>query len=363
MDQQTFQFLERYINNPSPTGFERKGQKMWLDYLMPYIDDHYMDNYNNAVGIINPEHKYKIMLESHGDEISWLVNYIGEKGFLHVIPNGGADADVCPGKRALIHTNQGILPCVFGWPPIHLRYDMGNFRVDENHLFVVCGCSSVEEVKKLGIRVGDVITFDDQLQIINKRFLVGRGLDNRIGALIIAEVARRLKESNKKLPFALYFVNAVQEEVGLNGAKMISDQIKPDIAIVTDVTHDTNIPFIDIRKHGDTCCGKGPVLAIAPAIHKGLLQVVQNVANENKIPFQFVAVSRETSTDADAIALAQGGICSVLISPPLRYMHTPVEMVCSDDIENTIKLMTELMKKIDPATINLNSAFNANELG
>lgn len=358
MDQQSLSFLEQYIDSSSPSGFERKSQGLWLEYLKPYVDKYYLDHYNNAVGIINPQAKFKIMLESHADEISWLVNYIDAKGFLYVIPNGGADPTVCPGKQALIHTRAGNFPGVFGWPPLHLRYDIPDLRVDESHIFVDCGCSTAEEVEKLGIRIGDVVTFRNQLQIINKKFFVGRGLDDRIGAFIIAEVARRIKETQTKLPFGLYLVNAVQEEVGLKGAKMVSDQIKPDIAIVTDVTHDTNIPFIDMRKHGDTRCGKGPVLAIAPAVHKGLFQIAENIARENKIPIQLVAVSRETNTDADAIALAQGGVCSVLISPPLKYMHTPVEMVCQSDVEYTIQLISLLLKKLDPEKINLDNVFS-----
>lgn len=356
LDKHSINFLTKYINNPSPSGFERVGQQMWLDYLKPYIDEFYLDHHNNAVGIINPKAKFKVMLEAHGDEISWIVNYITKKGFLHVIPNGGADPQVCPGKQALIHTQKDVIPCVFGWPPIHLRRDITDFKIDQNHLFLDCGCSSDEEVEKLGVRVGDVVTFKDQLQIIN-HFIVGRGLDNRIGSLIIAEVARHIHESKKQLPYGLYFVNAVQEEVGLNGAKMVSDQIKPDIAIVTDVTHDTSIPFIDIRKHGETRCGKGPVIAIAPAIHKGLLQFVENIAIKTKIPYQLVAVSRDTNTDADAIALSQGGICSVLISPPLRYMHTPNEMVCQDDINQSIKLILAVLDNLDPKNINLDNIF------
>lgn len=353
MDRQAFNFLTNYINNSSPSGYELQGQNIWLDYLKPYLDDSYIDSYNNAVGIINPKAKFKIILEAHADEISWIVNYIDEKGFLHVIPNGGADPIVCPGKTALIHTRKGIFPGVFGWPPIHLRWNVEDLRVDEDHLFVDCGCNSAKEVEKLGIKIGDVVTFHDKMQIINKRFIVGRGLDNRIGGFILAEVARHIKQNARTLPFGLYFANAAQEEVGLNGAKMMSDQIKPNLAIVTDVTHDTNIPFIDMRKHGDTRCGKGPVLAIAPAVHKGLLQIVENVANKNKIPFQLVAVSRETSTDADAIAFAQGGIRSVLISPPLKYMHTPVEMVCTEDVEHTIQLIYKLLLAIDPKTLSL----------
>lgn len=357
MDEKAFEFLQKYINTPSPSGYERKGQKVWLEYIKPYVDESYIDHYNNAVAIINPQAKFKVMLEAHADEISWVVNYIDENGFLHVIENGGADPIVTPGKSGLIHTCEGSLPCVFGWPPIHLRSDAHHLAVDEDHLFVDCGCTSAAEVAKLGIRVGDVITFPDKLHKINDRFIVGRGLDNRIGGLIIAETVRRLKESATSLPYGLYLANAVQEEVGENGAKMMGEQIKPNIAIVTDVTHDTNIPFIDMRKHGDTRCGKGPVLALAPAIHKGLFEFVKDIAVENKIPFQFVAVSRETSTDADAIILSQGGICSVLISPPLKYMHTPVEMVCLEDIENTIKLMVEVLKQLDPKTLNMENVF------
>lgn len=361
MDKKAIDFLGRYINNPSPTGFERSGQKLWLEYVKSFVDTYYLDNYNNAIGIINPDVAFKIMLEAHGDEISWLVNYIDGKGFLHVIPNGGSDPEVCPGKRAMIHTQQGPIPCVFGWPPIHLRPST-DFRVDEDHLFLDCGCTSAEEVAKLGIRVGDVVTFSDPLGTINNKHFVGRGLDNRIGALIIAEVARQIKTCGKKLPFGLYIVNGAQEEAGLNAARMTTEQIQPDIAIVTDVTHDTSIPFIDKRKHGDTRCGKGPVLAIAPAIHKGLLQFVQDIAQEQHIPYQLVAISRETDTDAEAIALAQGGVCSVLISPPLRYMHTPAEMVCIADIDHTIQLITALVTAIDPKTINLNNHYQPTEL-
>ncbi len=359
----SLKFFKSYIETPSPSGYERAAQSLWLEHMKSFTDDIHLDHYNNAIAVLNPKAKFKIMLEAHGDEISWLVNYIDQKGFLHVLPNGGADPQVCPGKRAHIHTRKGMIPCVFGWPAIHLRNYIRDLYIDDSHLFVDCGCSSREEAEKIGIRVGDVITFRDGLEMMNDRFLVGRGLDNRIGSLIIAEVARHFSQARGDLPYALYFVNAVQEEVGLKGAKMAADQIQPDVAIVTDVTHDTSTPFIDERKNGDTRCGWGPVVAIAPAIHKELLQLTEDVAKDKDIPIQRVAISRETGTDADAIALARGGVCSILISPPLRYMHTPVEMVCWNDVEATIQLMCGMIRRLTPDLINKRHAFVGNELG
>jgi putative aminopeptidase FrvX len=353
LDNTAIRFLRNYINNSSPTGYEMNGQELWLKYLRPYVDDYFQDNYYNTVGVINPNAPFKIMLEAHADEISWLVNFIDEKGFIYVLKNGGADEHVTPGRHVKIHTSEGVISGVFGWPAIHIRYDIPEIRVDAQHLFVDCGCKSGKEVEDLGVRVGDIITFTDEFQILNRDYFVGRALDNRIGGLIIAQVARIIKEKGIHLPFGLYIVNAVQEEVGFNGAKMISHTIKPDIAIVTDVTHDTNTPFIDMRKHGDTACGRGPVLAIAPAIHKGLLQLIKEAAFDAGIPYQLVAISRETGTDTHVIALANGGTYSVLISPPLRYMHTPVEIVHRKDVEYVIQLMIETLLRIDPQNLNL----------
>jgi putative aminopeptidase FrvX len=341
-------FLERYINNSSPTGYEAKGQQLWLEYVMSFADEYFQDNYLNTVAVINPKASLRVVLEAHADEISWLVNYIDKKGFLYVIPNGGTDSMVAPGKHVNIHTFEGLVHGVFGWPAIHIRKDIPNLFPDDIHLFVDVGASCREEAQDMGIRVGDVITYLDQFRIFNRNYFLGRALDNRIGGMIIAEVARLIKQNNVRLPFSLMLVNAVQEEVGLYGAKMIANRLKPDVALVTDVTHDTNTPFIKMQRHGETVCGRGPVLAVAPAVQKDLLQLIKHTAEQSKIPYQLVAISRETGTDAEAMALSGGGISTALISPPLRYMHTPVEIVHIDDVENSILLMYETLKNIDP---------------
>jgi len=199
----------------------------------------------------------------------------------------------------------------------------------------------------MGIQVGDVITYQDELTMLNNRWYVGRALDNRIGGFIIAEVARLLHKNKKKLPFGLYIVNAVQEEVGLRGAQMITDTIKPNVATVTDVCHDTSTPKIDKIAQGDIKGGSGPCLPTGPAVQNNLLKLIKTAAKDNKIPFQNAAVSRATGTDTDAFAYSNGGVASALISLPLRYMHTTVEAAHKDDIENVIKLIYESLLKIE----------------
>ena len=260
-------FLEKYINNPSPTGFESKGQKMWLDYIKPYIDTHIVDTYGTVVGIINPDAKYKVVIEAHADEISWFVHYITKEGFIYLRRNGGSDHQIAPSKRVNIHTKKGIVKAVFGWPAIHTRKSGDEKTPTLDNIFLDCGCATKEEVEKLGIHVGCVVTYEDEFITLNNKFYVGRALDNRIGGFMIAEVARLLKENKIKLPFGLYITNSVQEEVGLRGAQMIVETIQPDVAIVTDVTHDTNTPMLNKIKQGDIKCGDGPVLYYGPSHH------------------------------------------------------------------------------------------------
>jgi putative aminopeptidase FrvX len=342
-------FLAKYINNPSPTGFEWKGQQMWLEYIKPYIDDYYVDNYGTTVGIINPDAPYKVVIEAHADEISWFVNYITSDGLIYVIRNGGSDHQIAPSKRVNIHTDNGdIVKAVFGWPAIHTR--LGGEKEEAptlKNIFLDCGATSKDEVEKLGIHVGCVITYEDEFMVLNDRYYVGRALDNRAGGFMIAEVARLLKENNKTLPFGLYIVNAVQEEIGLRGAEMIAHHIKPNVAIVTDVTHDTQTPMINKIVQGDLACGRGPVVSYAPAVQNNLNKLLVETAQKAEIPFQRQASSRSTGTDTDAFAYSNDGVPSALISLPLRYMHTTVEMIHKEDVDNVIRLIYETLLTIE----------------
>ena len=344
---ESVKFFEKYINNPSPTGFEWEGQRLWLDYLKPYVDETYIDNYGTAVGIINPDAKYKVVIEAHADEISWFVNYITKDGLIYVIRNGGSDHQIAPSKRVNIHTDKGPVKAVFGWPAIHTRSGEKEESPSLKNIFLDCGCTSKEEVEELGIHVGSVVTYEDEFMILNDRYYVGRALDNRAGGFMIVEVARLLKENKKQLPFGLYIVNSVQEEIGLRGAEMIADWIKPNVAIVTDVTHDTQTPMINKITQGDLACGKGPVVSYAPAVQINLNRQLIEVAQKNDIPFQRQASSRFTGTDTDAFAYSNGGVPSALISLPLRYMHTTVEMVHKEDVDNVIRLIYETLLTIE----------------
>ena len=340
-------FLERYLNNASPTGFEAEGQKLWMDYLKPYVDNFITDTYGSAVGVINPDAKYKVVIEVHADEISWYVNYITDNGLIYVIRNGGSDHQIAPSKRVNIHTKNGIVKGVFGWPAIHTRNRGKEEPTRIDNLFIDIGCSTKDEVEKMDVHVGCVITYPDEFMILNENKFVCRAIDNRMGGFMIAEVARLLKENKKKLPFGLYITNSVQEEVGLRGAEMITKTINPNVAIVTDVCHDTSTPMIDKKIEGDLQMGKGPVIAYAPAVQNKLRDLIVDTATNNKIPFQRHASSRVTGTDTDAFAYSNGGVASALISLPLRYMHTTVEMVHRDDVENVIRLIYETLLNIE----------------
>ncbi len=340
-------FLKKYLNNASPTGFETSGQKLWLDYIEPFADEWHSDNYGTAYAVVNPGKDYKVVIEGHADEISWFVHYITDNGFIHVIKNGGSDHVIAPSKRVNIHTRKGVVKGVFGWPAIHLRKpnDSKNNPTLEN-IFIDVGAKDKAEVEKMGIHVGCVITFEDEMMMLNKRYFVGRALDNRMGGFCVAEVARLLKEQKIKLPYSLYIVNSVQEEIGLRGAEMIAQTIQPDVAIVTDVTHDTHTPLINKKRTGDIKAGKGPSVTYAPAVHNKLLNLIIDTAEEEKIPIQREVASRRTGTDTDAFAYSNGGVPSALISLPLRYMHTTVEMAHKDDVEAVIKLIFAIVKKI-----------------
>ena len=190
-------FLENYLNNASPTGYESEGQKIWMDYLKPYVDTFITDIYGTAVGVINPEATYKVVIEGHSDEISWYVNYITEDGFIYVIRNGGSDHMIAPSKRVHIHTKKGIVKGVFGWPAIHTRNKSKEEAARIDNIFIDCGCETKEEVEKLGIHVGCVVTYPDAFEILNENKFICRAIDNRMGGFMIAEVARLLKENKK----------------------------------------------------------------------------------------------------------------------------------------------------------------------
>ena len=287
----SFEFMKNYLNTASPVGFESGGQKIWLDYIKPFVDTHFVDPYGTAVGVVNPDETFKVVIEAHADEISWFVNYINDQGLIYLKRNGGVDHEVAPAKRVLIHGKKGTVKAVFGWPAIHTRLsnpDQKEPLPKVDNLFLDCGARNKKEVEALGIHIGCVVTYEEGFDELANDYYIARAFDNRVGGFMIAEVARLLKENKKKLPFGLYVVNAVQEEIGLRGAEMIARRIKPNVAIITDVTHDSTTPMINKNKEGECVCGKGPSLTYGPAVHNRLRDFIEDVAVKNNIPFPLV---------------------------------------------------------------------------
>ncbi|GGF20139.1 zinc-binding metallopeptidase family protein [Echinicola rosea] len=346
--QENEKFLYKYLNNASPTGFEASGQQLWLDYIKPFVDQHFTDSYGTAVGVVNPDAPFKVVIEAHADEISWFVNYITPEGYIYVRRNGGSDHMIAPSMRVNIHTDEKIIPGVFGWPAIHVRKGDKEDKPSLENIFIDVGARSKEEVEKMGIHVGCVATFKDELIDLNGKFFAGRALDNRVGGYMIAQVLKKIHDAGKKLPFALYVVNAVQEEIGLRGAQMIAAKIKPNVAVITDVCHDTTAPMYNKITSGEQVAGAGPVLTYGASVHKKLLDLIIGAANKRKIPFQRAAASRGTGTDTDAFAYSNDGVPSALISLPLKYMHTTVETASKKDIDSVIDLITGFLEDLDP---------------
>ena len=286
LNDDSIKFLADYLNNASPTGYEAGGQKLWMDYLRPYVDSFITDTYGTAVGVINPDAPFKVVIEGHSDEISWYVNYITDDGLIYVIRNGGSDHQIAPSKWVNIHTKKGIVKGVFGWPAIHTRKAGKEETPKLDNIFIDVGAKDKKGVEELGVHVGCVITYPDEFHLLNDNKFVCRAIDNRAGGFMIAQVARLLKENNMTLPFGLYITNSVQEEVGLRGAEMITQTIKPDMAIVTDVCHDTTTPMINKKEQGFTKMGEGPVISYAPAVHNLLRERIIETAEAKEIPFQ-----------------------------------------------------------------------------
>ena len=350
LTEDSLDFLERYLNNAAPTGYETPGQKLWMDYLAPYVDEFITDAYGSAVGVINPDADYKVVIEGHADEISWYVNYITDDGLIYVLRNGGSDHQIATSKRVNIHTKNGIVDGVFGWPAIHLRDPQKEETPKKDNIFVDVGATSKEDVEKMGIHVGCVITYPDEFFVLNGDKFVCRAIDNRMGGFMVAEVARLIHESGERPNFGLYVVNSVQEEVGLKGAGMIAERIKPNVAICTDVTHDTTTPMIEKKKTGVAKIGAGPVITYAPAVQNRVREHLIATAEKHEILFQRLVSAPATGTDTDAFAYSNQGVPSALIALALRYMHTTVEMVHRDDVENVIRLIYESVRSLESGT-------------
>ena len=333
MREQSLSFLKTLVNTPSPVGYEARGQRAWLDYAGPFADETFSDAYGNCVAVLNKGGSPRLMLAAHADEIAMAVNYINDEGFIYVRKMGGVDAAITKAQRVVIHTRNGPVKGVVGNVAPHLMKDEKEPKVPKIHdLFIDIGVSSRKAAERL-VRIGDPITLTDEFDLLRNGLAVARAFDNRIGTFAVAETLRLLKESKAKLQAEVCAVSNVQEEVGLLGARQIAYSLKPDVALVVDVTHATDYPTVSKPQHGDTKVGKGPTVTHGGCNHPEVVARIEAVAKARKIPLQHEAMSSTSGTDTDAIFWTRGGIASALISLPNRYMHSPVEVVSLKDLE------------------------------
>lgn len=328
------------LATPSPSGWEKAGQSMWMDMVRKVSDRVKTDAYGNAWAELEGTSKSapRVMLEAHSDEIGFIVRHVDEKGFLSIGPIGGSDKTLAAARRITIFGAKGLVPGIIGNTAIHLRDTEKDKVPDWKDHFVDIGARSAEDVGKLGIRVGNPAIFDSASTEFQGDNIVGRALDNRIGGFILALILGRLHAMKKRPQATTLAVNCVQEEIGSHGAKMAAHRLAPSIAIIFDVTHATDTPGIQAKEHGLVGLGKGPALSHGAANHPLVVERLIAVAAKEKIPLQHEAISRSTRTDADVIYTSLDGIPCALISIPLRYMHSPVEMVSMKDVEAAARL-------------------------
>jgi putative aminopeptidase FrvX len=338
MRNESLDFLRTLLNTPSPSGHEARGQRVWLDYVRAYADETSSDAYGNCVAVLNKGGSPRLMLAGHADEIAMVVNHIDKEGFVYVRRIGGVDPAITKAQRVVIHSGNGPVKGVVGNVAPHLMKGDKEKKVPEMHdLFIDLGVSSRKEGEKL-VRIGDPITLVDEFELLRGDLAVARAFDNRIGTFAVAEALRLLHESREKLKAEVCAVSNIMEEVGLFGARQIAYSLKPDLALVVDVTHATDYPTVSQTQHGEIKIGDGPTLTHGGCNHPEIVERLEKVAQKHDIPLQHEAASNTTGTDTDAIFWTRGGIPSALISLPNRYMHSPVELVSLKDLGQIPKL-------------------------
>ena len=339
MREESLSFLKTLVNTPSPVGHEARGQRVWLDYAKKFADETFSDAYGNCVAVLNKGGSPRLMLAGHADEIGLVVNFISEEGFIYVRKLGGVDAAITKAQRVVIHTRKGPVKGVVGNVAPHLMRDEKDSKTPKIHdLFIDIGARDCKETQGL-VRVGDPITLVDEFDLLRNDLVVARAFDNRIGTFAVIEALRLLSGHKTKLHPEICAVSNVQEEVGLFGARQIAYTLKPDVALVVDVTHATDYPTVNKPQHGDIKVGSGPTLTHGGCNHPEVVDRLEMVARQKKIPLQHEAMSATSGTDTDVIFWTRGGIPSALISLPNRYMHLPVELVSLKDLEQVPKLM------------------------
>jgi endoglucanase len=347
MDEEDFRFFKELVEAPSPSGFEQPAQRIIRKALADDVDNLSTDVMGNVIAHIKgPEGAPRLMLAGHCDEIGFMIKYLDDQGYLFFAPIGGVDAHLVPGQRVIIHTSRGPVPGVVGKRPIHQIETQDRDKVVPfKNQFIDIGCADKSEAAKL-ISVGDPVTFSVGVERLQGTRLTSRGLDDKMGAFIVARVMQEVRRQSS-LSVDLYGVSTVQEEVGLRGGATSVYGVQPDIGIAVEVGFASDYPGADHKDSGEIRLGKGPIIARGPNINPALFELLMATASEEAIACQVMGIPRATGTDANVMQLARGGVATALISIPLRYMHTPVEVLDWTDLQSAIKLLSALCGRIN----------------
>ncbi|MCI9262843.1 M42 family metallopeptidase [uncultured Adlercreutzia sp.] len=348
MKKKQIKFLKQLLETPSPTGFEEPVAALVRERLAPVADEIATDTMGSVQAVLEgaTEDAPSLMLAAHMDEIGLMVTYISDDGFLSVSMLGGVDAAILPGMRVDVHTESGVLRGIVGRKPIHLIEPDERKSVTPISSLVIDLGLPAKRVKKL-VRVGDPITFGVGFERFGKNMAVSKCFDDKVGVFIACRVMEKLAEAGRA-PGDFIAVATTQEEIGTRGAMTSAHAVNPDVALAFDVTHATDYPGIEKTKYGKIICGGGPVIARGPNINPVVFERLVAAAKAEGIPYQLEAEPSVTGTDARAIQVTRAGIPTGLISVPLRYMHTPTETVCLDDVDATIRLITRFALDLTP---------------
>ncbi|XGI84032.1 M42 family metallopeptidase [Halorutilales archaeon Cl-col2-1] len=349
MDDDSLDFLRRLVETPSPSGFEIPNLENWRERVGDFADEIETDAYGNTTATLNPGCDTSVVVTGHADEIGFMVRYITDDGYIYVERIGGIDPGVAEGQRVTVHTrdNGEDIKGVVGRKPIHLQEDEDREKVpDLEELWIDIGADDREDVEDAGVSVGDPVTYDVGFERLQGDVVAGRGIDNRIGIWVAAEVLRAVDP--EKLDVTLHAVATVQEEVGLKGAQMVGYDLDPDVALVVDVTFATDMPGLSGKKHGEINLGEGPALKHGRENHPRVLEHLQTVSDSRGIELQNEPMMTRGGTDADAFYVSRGGIASASVGVPNRYMHTPSEVVSLTDLEDARDLFAGFVEELDP---------------
>lgn len=344
---ESYDFLRRILETPSPSGFEQPVQRIVRERMQPFADKVETDVHGNVIVALNPKGSPKVMLAGHCDQIGLMVTYIDDKGFLFFDAIGSIDPSVLPGGRVVVHTKNGPIDGVIGRKAIHLmKPEEKGAKTELRQMWIDIGAKDKKETERV-VTVGDPVTFELKVVHLGDDLVASPAFDNKCGTWVVMEALRLCAEGRKPLKCALYAVSTVQEEIGLRGARTSCYGVDPQIGIAVDVTHASDYPDADKRVAGDLKLGGGPVIARGANINPILEELFVKTAKARRIGYQHEGEPGGTGTDANALQLTRAGVATALISLPNRYMHTQVEVVSQSDLENAAKLIAETVATID----------------